>query len=315
MFDLYGSLQEWLMQHLVLPMLYAFDGMGYADDAINALDWFLLGLAQIVLIALVLRPLENKDRAKEYSVNHRAIWTDIFYTLIHRLGLVQLVIFFIFSPIFFWLESELHDLRFVRWNVEGWWPGVTSIPIISFLIYLVVLDFGEYIYHRASHRFHWWWQLHALHHTQRYMTSWTDNRNNLLDDAGHSAVFAFLALLIGVEPIEFLWLVVVSQFIQSWQHGDFATDLGFAKYFLISPRFHRLHHAIGIGHDAPGKPGVLGGCNFGILFPWWDMIFRTAIFTKKVYPTVVTDLIVPNNIFLQQWRGIKHSVNCLFRKG
>ena len=315
MLDLYGLLQEWLMQSIVLPILYAFDGMGYADDAINALDWFLLGLAQVFLIAFVLRPLEAKDPNWISSSNRKAIGVDIFYTLIHRLGLVQLIIFFAFSPVFFWLESELHDLRFVRWNVESWWPGVTSIPIVSFVIYLVVLDFGEYIYHRASHRFNWWWQLHALHHTQRYMTSWTDNRNNFLDDIGHSAVFSLLALMIGVEPIEFLWLVVVSQFIQSWQHGNFSTDLGIAKYFLISPRFHRLHHAIGIGHDAPGKPGVLGGCNFGILFPWWDMLFGTAIFTKQVYPTGVTDLVPSNNILTQQWQGFKHSMNCLFRKG
>jgi hypothetical protein len=47
------------MQELVLPILYAFGGMGFADDAIGGLDWVMLGVIQVLLIALVLRPLEN----------------------------------------------------------------------------------------------------------------------------------------------------------------------------------------------------------------------------------------------------------------
>jgi sterol desaturase/sphingolipid hydroxylase (fatty acid hydroxylase superfamily) len=71
--------------------------------------------------------------------------------------------------------------------------------------------------------------------------------------------------------------------------------------------FHRMHHAVGYGHEAKGKPGVLGGCNFGVLFPWWDMLFRTAIFPKEVYPTGVRNLTVSQNIFTQQWQGLVHA--------
>jgi hypothetical protein len=59
LFTWYASIQEWLMQELVLPILYAFGGMGFADDAIGGLDWFMLGMIQVLLIALVLRPLES----------------------------------------------------------------------------------------------------------------------------------------------------------------------------------------------------------------------------------------------------------------
>jgi sterol desaturase/sphingolipid hydroxylase (fatty acid hydroxylase superfamily) len=317
MIDFYGILQEWLMQNIVLPLLYAVDGMGYADDSIVALDWLLFGLFQILVIAFVLRPLEDKGPQLN-APSSPGSWkshlhTDIIYTLIHRLGIFRLVLFFIFAPIFFWFEANLHDLRFIRLNVENWWPSLTSIPWVSFLIYLIILDFAEYIYHRASHHWGWWWQLHALHHSQRYMTSWTDNRNHILDDLGHSAVFAFIALAIGVEPIEFLWLSATSQLIQSWQHGRFNIDLSFAKYILVSPNFHRLHHAIGLGYEVPGKPGVLGGCNFGVLFPWWDILLGTAIFDNKIYPTGVKDLDVSPNLFIQQWQGITHSVRQLWK--
>ena len=66
--------------------------------------------------------------------------------------------------------------------------------------------------------------------------------------------------------------------------------------------FHRMHHAVGYGHEVTGKLGVLGGCNFGILFPWWDVLFKTATFPKEVYPTGVRDLSVSNNLLMQQWQ-------------
>ena len=161
---------------------------------------------------------------------------DIFYTLIHRLGLFRLVLFVLFSSWFFAWEAYLHDARIQTMNVENWIPGVTSIPWVSFLIYLVIIDFFEYWYHRASHRWNWWWQLHALHHSQRHMTVWSDNRNHVLDDLGHSAFFALIALAIGVEPIQYIALVAPSQLIQSWQHGNLDFDHGILKYMIISPR-------------------------------------------------------------------------------
>ncbi len=55
----YASIQEWLMQQVVLPILYITNGMGYADDAITGLDWFLFGLVQIFIIAFIFKPLEK----------------------------------------------------------------------------------------------------------------------------------------------------------------------------------------------------------------------------------------------------------------
>jgi sterol desaturase/sphingolipid hydroxylase (fatty acid hydroxylase superfamily) len=134
----------------------------------------------------------------------------------------------------------------------------------------------------------------------------------MLDDVMRAMVFAFFALLFGVPPGQFIFLVVLSQLIQSWQHANINVHLGWARYLIVSPLFHRYHHAVGYGHDAPGKPGVLGGCNFGVLFPWWDIAFGTAVFTDKVYPTGVRNLKVSNNLLMQQWQGLRHSVRELF---
>jgi len=306
--DAYGSVQEFLFAKIIGPLLYQLDLMSWAEDIFDGIDWFLFGCIQIILIMLVLRTWERLAPAETQERFSKASTADVFYTLFHRLGIFHGLIFIALSGFFFEIDSILHDFRFDRFNVESWLPGVTSVPVVSFLVYLVLLDLVEYLYHRASHTFSWWWQLHSLHHSQTVMTAWSDNRNHILDDTMRAVVLAFFALLFGVSPGQFIFLIVLSQFIQSWQHANIKVHLGKAQYLLVSPMFHRMHHAVGYGHEAIGKPRVLGGCNFGILFPWWDILFRTAIFPKEVYPTGVRNLTVPHNLFAQQWQGLLRAV-------
>jgi len=312
--DAYASIQELVFSKIAAPMLYQFNLMAWAEDVFDGIDWFLFGCIQIFLIIVVLRTWERLAPAEQQERFAKSSRADVVYTLFHRLGIFHGLVFIALSGFFFEIDSVLHDFRFERFNVESWWPGVTSIPWVSFLIYLVLLDFVDYLYHRASHTFNWWWQLHALHHSQTVMTAWSDNRNHLLDDIMRATFMAFFALLFGVSPGQFIMLIALSQFIQSWQHANIKVHLGAAKYLLISPMFHRMHHAVGYGHEARGKPGVLGGCNFGILFPWWDMAFRTAIFPNEVYPTGVRNLTVSRNIFAQQWQGMVHAARELMPK-
>ncbi|QWE15818.1 sterol desaturase family protein [Polynucleobacter sp. AP-Nino-20-G2] len=310
----YASAQEFLFANVAGPILYQFNLMAWAEDVFDGLDWFLFGCIQIFLIAIILRTWEKLAPAEAQVRFAASSKADILYTLFHRLGIFHGLIFIALSGFFFEIDSVLHDFRFGRLNVESWWPPLTSIPLVSFCIYFILLDFVEYLYHRASHTFNWWWQLHALHHSQTVMTAWSDDRNHIFDSIMHAVVFAFFALLFGVSPGQFIFLVVLSQLMQSWQHANIKVDLGPFKYALISPLYHRMHHAVGYGHEAKGKPGVLGGCNFGIIFPWWDMLFNTAIFQNEIYPTGVRGLTPSNHVLHQQWQGIRHAAREFFPK-
>jgi sterol desaturase/sphingolipid hydroxylase (fatty acid hydroxylase superfamily) len=321
---MYDQIHEWLVQKIVLQVLYFFDGMGYADDVDLIVDWFLLGILQICIIAFILRPLEKKEEEVFHSnAQSQASWlkemkqairVDIFYSSFHRLGLFQLMFFMLFSGVFFYLGGLLHDLGFLRMNIEGWLPSITSIPAVSFLLYLVLFDLIDYGYHRLSHRFNFWWKLHALHHSQRHMTAWSDNRNHLVDDLYRAFIFSGIGLFLGVQPSQFMMLIVTGRLIQSWQHGFYPYRYGFLKYLIVTPNFHRYHHAIDLGYEVPGKPGVLGGCNFGVLFPWWDMLFKTAQFDEAYYPSGVRNFSPPNSFVQQQWMSLKISWQSLFKK-
>jgi sterol desaturase/sphingolipid hydroxylase (fatty acid hydroxylase superfamily) len=143
------------------------------------------------------------------------------------------------------------------------------------------------------------------------MTMWSDNRNHLLDDVITATAFALLARLIGVEPGQFVAITVITQLLESLQHAN--TRLRFGRWgerLVISPRFHRLHHSIGIGHESAGR-GTLGGHNFGVLLPWWDMLFRTAKFEGQLEATGVRDQLPDEGgrdygagFWRQQWLGL-----------
>jgi sterol desaturase/sphingolipid hydroxylase (fatty acid hydroxylase superfamily) len=303
------------MQNLILPIFFQFDWMSYLEDSSLALDWFLLGVFQIAIIALMLRPAEAKEEGPSDGSywGKSAISSDIFYCFIHRLGLFQLLFFFTLNPLFIKIGSSLHDVRFERLNLENFLPSINATPLLSFIIYLIILDFVDYLYHRVSHRYSWWWQLHALHHSQRQMTAWTDNRNHFIDDVMKAIVFSTVALLIGIEPSQFILLVALSHLIQSWQHGYYVYQFQFLKYLIVTPSFHRYHHAMRLGYELPGKPGVLGGCNFGVLFPWWDLLFKTAIFDTAYHPTGVDSIVPSNNPFIQQIQFLRNSIESLKR--
>ena len=147
----------------------------------------------------------------------------------------------------------------------------------------------DYAIHRSQHRFDWWWQLHAVHHSQRQMTLWSDNRNHLVDDVLRDGIFVCVALVVGIAPAQFVAVVAATQLLESLSHANVRLSFGpVLGRVLVSPRFHRLHHAVGLGHESAG-PGSLGGHNFAVLFPVWDLLFRTARFDAVYEPTGIRD--------------------------
>jgi len=240
----------------------------------------------VVVLLAVIGPLQ-RWRAVEPVTDRRAIRIDVLYTLIHRLGVFRLAMFFTLEPLFDEAIGSLRTAGFGTFHLDEVWPGVTDVPWVAFAIYLVVLDFVGYWIHRGQHQFNWWWSLHSLHHSQRQMTMWSDDRNHLLDDILQASFFAAVALVIGVEPSQFVVLVAITNLMQSVQHANIRLHYGWlGERLLVSPAFHRRHHAIGYGHE-----GTRYGCNFGVLLPWWDMLFRTASWNREPEPTGIRDQI------------------------
>ena len=304
----FARAQQWLFETVVQPMVYALGLGGWVEQAFDGTLWLLIGLAQIAVLLLIIGPLQ-RWRPVEPVTDRAAIRTDIIYTLMHRLGLFRLVLFFTLEPAFDDALGILRAAGWSTWHVDQIWPGVTDVAWVSLLLYLVIFDFIDYWIHRGQHQFGWWWSLHSLHHSQRQMTMWSDNRNHLLDDVIRDSILVFAAHLIGVAPSQFVVIVVVMQLSESLQHANLRLWFGaVGERLLVSPRFHRLHHSIGLGHESHG-PETPGGHNFGVLLPWWDMLFRTSNFEIRYDPTGVRDQVergrdYGDGFLRQQWLGL-----------
>lgn len=308
----FTAVQAWLFEHAVQPLLYLAGQMRYQEQAYVATEWFLLGAIQVLVLWAVLRPIEAVAPAERWA-DRRATRVDVLYTLLARLGLIPLAIFLLLSPVFDALTEALRAVGFTPFNLDAVWPGVTDVPLVSFALYLLVLDFVDYWMHRGQHTFRWWWALHALHHSQRQMSLWTDDRNHVLDDVVRDAIKAAVALAIGAEPSQFVMLIIATRMLQSLQHANVAWTLGPVGRVIVSPIFHRRHHAIGVGHE-----GRFHGCNFAVLFPLWDQLFGTADFRSEVEPTGIRDQLpgpdgrvrdYGQGFWAQQWLGLQRMFN------
>jgi len=306
--DLFSRLNDVMFEGLVQPVLFANGWVNLAEDAYTACEWFLLGLLQIAFMVVFIRPLEKRFPLERMQ-DPQSVRVDVIYTFIQNLGIFRLFFFLVFTVPLDFIGGFMRELGVPTFHLEQLIPALNDQPLMSFFVYLVVFDFFNYWIHRAQHQWSAWWALHALHHSQRSMTYWTDSRGHLLDDVILALLGALISALIGVQPGQFVLLIVVSRLFESIQHVNI--DLrwwGLIERLWVSPHFHRTHHAVGIGHEFTS--GVLGGHNFGVLLPWWDILFGTADFEHGYEPTGIKDQVLEGvsygeGFWDQQWLGLK----------
>lgn len=293
-----------LFESVVQPAVFHLGLVSWLEASFDATEIFMIGAAEVVVLALVLGALE-KWRPVEVWADRRAVRVDVAYTLLVRLGVLPLAIFFLLLPVVDGLDGWLRMHDIIPPKLEDAFPALFDHPVASFLAYLVVIDFVLYWVHRAQHAFGWWWALHALHHSQREMTFWTDDRNHVLDMVITDLVLAVAALLVGVAPGQFVAIVAVTRAVESLSHANVRLAFGrVGERLLVSPRFHRVHHAIGLGHE-----GASRGCNFAVLFPLWDHLFGTANPVREFPATGIRDQLhgrdYGEGFWRQQWLGLK----------
>lgn len=274
--DAWYGVNGWIFETLVQPVLYTMGMMEWAEDAFEWLDFAMFGVLQVVIVYLVCRPLEAWQPVEPRS-DRRSIRTDILYTMLTRLGLLPLIAFAVFASMQARLSGLVAESGWIPPTLETLLPILRDWPLLALAVYIIVLDFGEYWRHRFQHSFGWWWALHSIHHAQRQMTFWTDDRNHIVDDLIGAIWFGGIALLIGVPPGQFPIVVVVLRVAETLSHANVRLSFGrIGERLIVSPRFHRLHH----GELAQGESGK----NFAVLLPVWDWIFGTADFRRDVFP-------------------------------
>ena len=272
MIDPFSATAGWLHEHYLMPVLYRLGMMQWEDIAYGWLLFALYGVAQVALMLTICWPMERFRKLESWP-DRSTVSVDIFYTLINRIGVMPLVTFVLFYQLQVWLNGFLTDRGYVPPTLEGLFPWLMGKQALTFLIYVLILDCADYWRHRLSHRFGWWYALHAVHHAQRQMTFWSDDRNHVLDDLIAFVWFMAIGLLIGIPPMQFPLLILLLRLLESMSHANARIHFGaIGERLLVSPRFHRAHHGI----LAAGQRSR----NYGAIFPFWDLLFGSADFSR-----------------------------------
>ena len=302
--SLWVAAQDFLFESVVQPAVFRLGLTAWLEPAFDGTEIFMIGAVEVAVLAALLGALE-KWRPVEVWADRRPVRVDVIYTLLVRLGLLPLAIFFLLLPLVRGLDGWLRMHDIIPPKLEDAFPSLFAHPLASFLAYLVALDLAMYWLHRAQHGLRFWWALHALHHSQREMTFWTDDRNHLLDMVLIDGALAIVALAIGVAPGHFVAIVALTRAVESLAHANVRLSFGrVGEWLVVSPRFHRTHHAIGLGHE-----GASRGCNFAVLFPVWDHLFGTANPVRGYPATGIRDQLhgrdYGEGFWRQQWLGLK----------
>jgi len=288
----FNSWHQWLFEQVVQPLLFRMEWMSLDELAYDWTHLFLLGLLEVILLWAIIRPLEIWLPVERWP-DRKATRVDVLYTLLARLGILPMFFFVALTPSFDWMNAKIRL------------AGLIPPSFDNIVFYAVVLDFSDYWRHRLEHRFKIWWALHSVHHSQRQMTFWSDEREHLLGQLVAAIWRAAVGLAIGAPPAAFLTITLVTAAIESFSHANVKLSFGrIGDRLLVSPLFHRIHHAIGIGHS-----GRAMGCNFAAVLPFWDILFGTANFSHEYLPTGIDDQLTGTDygegFWRQQWLAFR----------
>jgi sterol desaturase/sphingolipid hydroxylase (fatty acid hydroxylase superfamily) len=148
-------------------------------------------------------------------------------------------------------------------------PHLAVVPrLVLLAVALVLMDGCNWLAHWANHRWAAVWRFHAVHHSQEELSVLTSFRAHpLVHTTGFFLATVPVVLILGDRSLAPV-LITVYVCMGTLPHANVRWTLGPLGKVVVSPAYHRIHHAIG----APD------GANLGIVLTIWDVLAARAIF-------------------------------------
>ena len=155
--------------------------------------------------------------------------------------------------------------RWIELRSTGQWPGWLLVPLT-----IVAMDFANWLAHYADHRLDALWRFHALHHSQEELSVLTSFRAHpLMHTTGFVLATIPVVALMAARPIAPV-LITIYVCIGTLQHANLRWTFGPLGRVIVSPAYHRLHHA----RDNQAV-------NLGVVLTIWDVLARCASFPAR----------------------------------
>jgi sterol desaturase/sphingolipid hydroxylase (fatty acid hydroxylase superfamily) len=145
------------------------------------------------------------------------------------------------------------------------WPGWLVVPLT-----VAAMDGANWLAHYADHRLGFLWRFHALHHSQEELSVLTSFRAHpLMHTTGFVLATVPVVVLMPARPIDPM-LITVYVCIGTLQHANLRWTFGPVGRVIVSPAYHRLHHAPDIQR-----------VNLGVVLTIWDVLAGCARFPSR----------------------------------
>jgi sterol desaturase/sphingolipid hydroxylase (fatty acid hydroxylase superfamily) len=167
-------------------------------------------------------------------------------------------------------------------TVERYAPFLTlsRIPLMPRLVAVAVILIGidamNWLAHGANHRSAALWRFHALHHSQEDMSVFTTFRTHPLAHASYLAAL-LPALVLGASGAVPSAALIVYGCLVTLPHANLRWTFGPLGRILVSPTYHRMHHARTPVDDR-------AAVNFGFVLVCWDRLARCAVYPEGGEP-------------------------------
>ncbi|WP_373056558.1 sterol desaturase family protein [Zunongwangia sp. H14] len=153
-----------------------------------------------------------------------------------------------------------------QWGLLNW----LNLPVwMSFILGFLLLDYGNYLWHRLNQKINFLWRFHNVHHIDLDLDVSTALRFHFGEIIFSVFFRGFMILLAGPS----YWLVLIYEVIFEtatlFHHSNWQLPYSVEKIFsrfIVTPRMHGVHHSI--VHRETNS-------NYSVIFNWWDRIHRS----------------------------------------
>jgi sterol desaturase/sphingolipid hydroxylase (fatty acid hydroxylase superfamily) len=182
-----------------------------------------------------------------------------------------LLIFILFPFVEYLRGLYSQHLGFLTLKSSAAWPVYLQI-----IAALLLTDLFIWLNHFSRHKIRTLWYFHAIHHSQKEINIFTDERSHIIDLLIVS-LFAFVPFFIfEVSNIYSVVVIGIYKPIHNrFIHANLKINLGWLGWVLTSPQFHRVHHSVEPEHQEKNFSGYLSV---------YDHLFGTACPSSNVYP-------------------------------
>ncbi|MDO8420605.1 MAG: sterol desaturase family protein [Parvibaculum sp.] len=157
----------------------------------------------------------------------------------------------------------------------------SELPLyLSLPLAILIFDFIQYWTHRWMHETTWplgglLWRIHAGHHLPDAVYVLMHPVAHPLNDIiVRQGLNIGLIWLIGFNTDTVLIFTIITVVGGLFSHFNLDVRAGVLNYFFVSTELHRFHHSADLDESK----------NFGIITPFWDIVFGTFVYRPGRLP-------------------------------